>query len=101
MQAWTFEGSSDNVSYTMLDNKAQNTYLKSNGVGKFGVNPSKKCFRYFRIKQTMNTIKNSYGNMRISGLDLFGLLISDENTYRSTRFSFIITKLILSILVLS
>ena len=72
MQAWTLEGSIDNDKYEMLHNKTKNDDLINSGIGEYKINPRKKGFRYFRIKQTMKTILN-HENMRISGLDFFGV----------------------------
>ena len=72
MQAWTLEGSTDNVNYETLHNKTQNDDLINSGIGQYKINPRKKGFRYFRIKQTMKTLLD-HENMRISGLDFFGV----------------------------
>ena len=42
MQAWTLEGSTDNVNYEMLHKKTQNTDLINNGIGQYKINPRKK-----------------------------------------------------------
>ena len=71
MQKWTLEGSNDNKNYVMIDNRPQNSDLKSSGIGQYSINDQRIIYQYFRIKQTMNT---PLGNnvMRISGLDFYG-----------------------------
>ena len=71
MQAWTFEASNDNINYVELDDRPQNTDLKSSGIGQYPVNSENNYYQYFRIKQTIATIKG-LANMRISGLDFYG-----------------------------
>lgn len=71
MQAWTLEGSNDNINFETLHTKTKNAELKSSAIGQYAINPNKKGFRYFRIKQTIKTVDGT-SNMRISGLDFFG-----------------------------
>ena len=79
MQAWTFEGSMNNKTYTMLDNRPQNADLNSSKIGQYRVNPKRKRFQYFRIKQTMPTLVVSHENMRISGIDFYGSFIAPND----------------------
>lgn len=72
IQKWTFEGSYDNNEYFTLHEPPQCDDLKSNGIGFYKVNPHKKGFKYFRIKQTMSTT-GGYSNMRITNLEFFGI----------------------------
>ena len=71
MQAWTLEASIDDINYETLHNKTKNEELINNTIRQYKINPRKKGFQYFRIKQTMKTVYEST-NMRISGLDFFG-----------------------------
>ena len=72
VRAWTFEGSNDNIKYELLHNKTDNSELANSSIGQYEVNPRKKGFRYFRIKQTIET-HHGWKDMRISGLDFFGI----------------------------
>ena len=74
IQAWTFEGSNDNHNYEMIDNRTKNADLANSQIGQYEVNNLSKSYRYFRIMQTMLPLSGENG-MRISGLDLFGLVI--------------------------
>ena len=71
MPAWTFEGSNDNVNYDLLHSKDINEELKNSGIGQYKINPQKKSYRYFRIRQTVKTV-GGYDGMRVSGIDFFG-----------------------------
>ena len=71
IQAWTLEGSNDNINYVILDDRPQNADLKSNGIGQYPANSENNYYQYFRIKQTMKTSYNEV-NMRIANLDFYG-----------------------------
>ena len=95
MQAWTFEGSNDNVHYDMLDNRPASSDLISNSVKIYEVNKQRKPYRYFRIKQTVNTLSGRM-NMRLSGLDIYGAFISLKctQTKKSSPSIFMLISLI-------
>ena len=73
VQSWTFEGSNDNIHYDMLDDQPQNEYLKNGNIKSIEVNPEKRLFKYFRLKNKMNTI-SGHANMRVTHIELFGTL---------------------------
>ena len=75
MRAWTFEGSNDNVHYDMLDNRPESDDLISSSVKSYEVNKQRKSYRYFRVKQVGKTL-SGYTSMRVSGLDVYGTLVS-------------------------
>ena len=72
MRQWTLEGSNDNINYEILHAKESNSDLSSNAIGQYQINPDNKGYKYFRIKQKTDTV-SGYSNMRISGIDFFGV----------------------------
>ena len=94
MQAWTLEGSEDNKTYDIIDNRTINADLNVSGVGKYPVNDERKGYRFFRIKQTIATI-NGLTNMRISALDFYGTFknkfIAFVRTPRALQYYFFVS----------
>ena len=101
IQAWTLEGSNNNINYVILDDKPQNADLKSSGIGQYPANSENNYYQYFRIKQTMKTI-NGASNMRITNLDFYGEFLPFKlntcNCYNNRNFYLVtLVNILLSI----
>ena len=87
MRAWTFEGSSDNVHYDMLDNRPENDDLNCSSVKLYEVKKQRKSYRYFRIKQIGKTLSGNAA-MRVSGLDIYGTLVPIKCSQQRKQLSY-------------
>ena len=99
MQAWTFEGSNNNKAYTMLHKRPICEDLKLSGIGQYQINPKRKRYQYFRIKQTVATI-SSQANMRISGLDFYGSFIAPKNGCSCKHYSHYFMNIFITVFIL-
>ena len=70
MRGWKLEGSKDGSNYVVLDERPENDDLYYSQVGRYSVDSGGNYYSYFRIKQTVKSIRDN--RMRISALDFYG-----------------------------
>ena len=81
----------------MLDDRPENDDLISSSVKLYEVNKQRKSYRYFRVKQVGTTL-SGHISMRVSGLDVYGTLVSfrcSPSRKSTSSFFMFITCLIL------
>ena len=99
MRSWVFEASNDGKHYDVLVKRDNSNELNDNAIKLYDVNPMNKVYSVFRIRQTNPTLVNSK-NMRISKIDLFGVLVTmARNTcnHNNAYNRFILNRIIMFI----
>ena len=79
VRAWILDGSLNGSHYERLDTRSESDILKNSGVAHFEINPAKKLYSYFRLKNTAVTLVPDY-LLRISALDFYGTFYYKKNS---------------------
>lgn len=77
MRDWTFSGSNDNSTWTVLHQQA-NTAFSRRKESKTWLVDGKESFRFFRVLQKGLNASGMYPYLWISGFELYGKLMLDE-----------------------
>ena len=70
MRAWSLEGSNDNDTYYMIDNRPESEDLTNGTIGQYPTIQPNNYYQYFRFKQTLPNKCDS--SMRIFNLEFYG-----------------------------
>ena len=73
VRSWNLSGSKDGYNYKIIDSKPINDDLKNNQIGHYQV--STGIYKYFKLIQTSTNIRGDK-NMRVTGFEIFGTLIT-------------------------